>query len=68
VHERGTAVARRIFRRIGERAGLQDSIEAERRARAVFGVLSEAITNGELEDVKSQLPAEFAGLFAPQEM
>jgi uncharacterized protein (DUF2267 family) len=55
-----------FFERVGERAGLQDATEAERRARAVMGVLTEAISGGELEDVKSQLPSEFADLFAPK--
>ena len=43
--------------------GASDATEGERRARAVVGVMSEAITRGELEDVSSQLPKDFGDLF-----
>jgi uncharacterized protein (DUF2267 family) len=55
-----------FFRRVQQKLGVDDAAEAERRARAVMGVLAEAITQGELEDVFSQLPKEFADLLAPK--
>ncbi len=52
-----------FLQRVGEEesAGIE---EAEAHARAVFGVLDEAVTEGEMEDVRRQFPSEFDGLFA----
>jgi uncharacterized protein (DUF2267 family) len=44
--------------RVAERAQLQDLNEAARAAQATTRVLSEHITEGELEDVFAQLPGE----------
>jgi uncharacterized protein (DUF2267 family) len=40
-----------------------ESIDLERLARAVFGVLSRRVTSGEIEDVKHVLPAEIRELW-----
>lgn len=37
--------------------------EAENRTRAVIGVLQEAVSEGEMEDVRRQFPSEFDTLF-----
>jgi uncharacterized protein (DUF2267 family) len=37
--------------------------EAAEHARAVIDVLCDAVTAGEIEDIKSQLPKDFAALF-----
>lgn len=37
--------------------------KAETRSRAVLGVLREAVTEGEMEDVRRQFPSEFDRLF-----
>jgi uncharacterized protein (DUF2267 family) len=37
--------------------------EAAEHARAVIEVLCDAVTAGEIEDIKSQLPKDFAALF-----
>ena len=52
-----------FFARVGARAGLRYS-QAERQARAVLGVLSEAVAQGDLERVRAALPREFAELLA----
>lgn len=36
---------------------------AETRTRAVFGVLGEAVSQGEMDDVRRQFPSEFDSLF-----
>lgn len=51
-----------FFRRVGLREGV-DLPEAVFHARAVIEVLSEAVSKGEMDDVRAQLPAEFARLF-----
>jgi uncharacterized protein (DUF2267 family) len=38
--------------------------EARERIRAVFGVLRQAVTRGEFEDVMAQLDPEYADLIA----
>jgi uncharacterized protein (DUF2267 family) len=38
--------------------------EAIEHARAVFSVLQDAVSSGEIEDVRSQLPRDFSVLFA----
>lgn len=37
--------------------------EAETRTRAVLGVLREAVSDGEMQDVRRQFPSEFDSLF-----
>lgn len=51
-----------FYRRVAEREGT-DQKAAEDHARAVVGVLREAVTSGEIEDVRAQLPSEYAPLF-----
>ena len=55
-----------FFDKVAELEGTPDRREAERHARAVLGVLSEAVTAGELDDVFSQLPEEYRDLLAPK--
>lgn len=57
-----------FFQRVMEREGLDDRAAAERHARTVLGVMSEAVTRGELDDVFSQLPKEFTDLLAPKDV
>ena len=47
-----------FFRRVAEKEGV-DINKATDHATAVMKVLSEAISSGELSDVRSQLPREF---------
>jgi uncharacterized protein (DUF2267 family) len=59
----------------GEKLGLDEFIdsicrqegvgpaEATKHARAVFSVLKEAVSSGEIKDVRSQLPKEIAAFF-----
>ena len=51
-----------FYRRVAAREGVGQG-EAESHARAVIGVLQEAVTGGEIGDVRSQLPSEYATLF-----
>jgi uncharacterized protein (DUF2267 family) len=51
-----------FFRRVSVREGVELP-EAVFHARAVIAVLSEAVSKGELDDVRAQLPAEFDRLF-----
>lgn len=51
-----------FFRRVSLREGV-DLPEALYHARAVIEVLSEAVSKGEIDDVRAQLPAEFNRLF-----
>jgi uncharacterized protein (DUF2267 family) len=44
--------------RLAERAGLADASEAERAAAAATRVLRRHVTEGEIDDVMAQLPAE----------
>ncbi len=53
-----------FFRRVSEREGV-DLPEAIYHARAVIAVLYEAVSPGEMADVRAQLPAEFSQLFEP---
>ena len=50
-----------FLRRVSERAGV-DQGTASRYARAVMAVLVAAVTPGEMRDVFTQLPQEFASL------
>ena len=51
-----------FLQRVGEeeRVGIE---EASAHARAVMGVLEEAVTKGEMDDVRRQFPSEFDPLF-----
>jgi uncharacterized protein (DUF2267 family) len=51
-----------FFRRVSQREAV-DLPEAVFHARAVIEVLSEAVSQGEMDDVRAQLPAEFDRLF-----
>ncbi|HEY6542333.1 MAG TPA: DUF2267 domain-containing protein [Ktedonobacteraceae bacterium] len=51
-----------FFWRISQRAGI-DLQEASLRARVVIGVLCEAVTMGEIENVRAQLPGDIRQLF-----
>ena len=51
-----------FFRRVSLREGI-DPPKAVFHARAVIEVLREAVSPGELDDVRAQLPAEFARIF-----
>ncbi len=57
----------RIRRRAGlgalEEAGVEKLEDAVAHARAVMGVLEEAVSGGEMEDVRRQFPSEFDPLF-----
>lgn len=53
-----------FFRRVSEREGV-DLPKAIYHARAVIAVLYEAVSPGELADIRAQLPAEFSQLFEP---
>jgi uncharacterized protein (DUF2267 family) len=51
-----------FFRRVADREGVSED-DGRRHARAVLGVVSEAISAGEMKDVMAQLPQEYHGLF-----
>ena len=51
-----------FFELVSEREGV-DLEEATLHARVVIGVLTEAVSLGEIKDVRVQLPAAFAQLF-----
>ncbi|BBL81210.1 hypothetical protein RxyAA322_30640 [Rubrobacter xylanophilus] len=51
-----------FYRRVAEREGVGVA-DASRHARVVMEVVREAVTAGELGDVRSQLPAEYGPLF-----
>jgi uncharacterized protein (DUF2267 family) len=51
-----------FFQRVSVREGVELP-EAVSHARAVIEVLSEAVSKGEMDDVRAQLPAEFDRLF-----
>lgn len=51
-----------FFRRVADREGVEEE-EGRRHAQAVLGVVSEAVSTGEMQDVMSQLPQEYHGLF-----
>jgi uncharacterized protein (DUF2267 family) len=52
----------RFFELVSEREGV-DLPDATFHARVVIGVLTEAVSIGEIQDVRVQLPAAFAQLF-----
>jgi uncharacterized protein (DUF2267 family) len=51
-----------FFHRVSEREGT-DLADATFHARIVTALLSEVVTIGEIEDVRAQLPTDFAKLF-----
>ena len=51
-----------FFWRVSQREGV-DLTESTFHARVVVALLSEAVTVGEIEDVRAQLPEDFARLF-----
>ncbi len=51
-----------FFNRVVERTGI-DLPEAMHHARAVFAVLDAAVTAGEMDDVRAQLPEDYSLLF-----
>ncbi len=51
-----------FLRRVGEREGVNTDV-ARDHASAVVTVLKEAVTGGELDDIRAQLPGEFQLLF-----
>jgi uncharacterized protein (DUF2267 family) len=51
-----------FFRRVAEKEGV-DEPDAVYHARVVVEVLQEAVTKGEIDDVRSQLPPKYAPLF-----
>ncbi len=51
-----------FLQRVGEREGVNTDV-ARDHASAVMAVLGEAVTGGELDDVRAQLPREFEPLF-----
>ena len=54
-----------FFWRVSQREGV-DLTESTYHARVVVALLSEAVTMGEIEDVRAQLPEDFARLFEVQ--
>ena len=54
-----------FFRLVALREGSEPA-EASFHARVVIGLLSEIVTIGEVEDVRAQLPFDFAKLFEVQ--
>jgi uncharacterized protein (DUF2267 family) len=55
--------AEEFLARIEEHFSDDEQVDAELVARAVFTVLSNRVTEGEIEDVKHVLPAELRGLW-----
>ena len=51
-----------FYRRVGEKEGV-DEPRAIRHSRAVAPVLQEAVTTGEMDDVRGQLKPEYEELF-----
>lgn len=51
-----------FFLRVSDREGVSLA-DAEFHARMVIGLLAEVVTVGEIDDVRAQLPANFAHLF-----
>jgi uncharacterized protein (DUF2267 family) len=51
-----------FFRRVADREGV-DHPDAVYHARVVMEVVGEAVTQGEMDDVRAQLPAEYNPLF-----
>ena len=58
--------AREFIRRVAQRMGGTGRQEAERAARAVLVTLREVVSEAEMHDMFSQLPAEILRLFSPR--
>jgi uncharacterized protein (DUF2267 family) len=56
-----------FYQRVSNREGV-DTPSAAMHARAVFVTINSAVTSGEYEDIKSNLPEEYKELFAPEEV
>lgn len=54
-----------FYRRVAEKEGVEEP-RATRHARAVALVLQEAVTTGEMDDVRGQLKPEYEELFGRQ--
>jgi uncharacterized protein (DUF2267 family) len=54
-----------FFQRVSRREGV-NLVDAEYHARVVLALIAETVSMGEIEDVRSQLPPEFAHLFDVQ--
>jgi uncharacterized protein (DUF2267 family) len=54
-----------FFYRVSRREGVS-LVDAEYHARVVLALIAETVSMGEIEDVRSQLPPEFARLFEVQ--
>lgn len=54
-----------FFKRVSARASVRQS-EAAKQARAVIGVLREAVSAGEIEDVRIELAPEYDALFGEE--
>jgi uncharacterized protein (DUF2267 family) len=52
-----------FLRLIDQKFKADDTLNAERIARAVFAVLARRVTEGEIEDIKHMLPGEIRGLW-----
>ena len=52
-----------FLKRVNEKDGGVDQPRVVYHARVVMEVLQEAVTEGEMDDVRSQLPDEYAPLF-----
>jgi uncharacterized protein (DUF2267 family) len=55
-----------FYQRVSQREGV-DAPTAAIHARAVFATINSAVTSGEYDDMKSNLPEEYKELFAPEE-
>ncbi len=51
-----------FIQRVGRKEGT-DTAEASEHAKAVISVLCDAVTRGEIDDIRSQLPKDFDILF-----
>jgi uncharacterized protein (DUF2267 family) len=51
-----------FFNRVSQREGVS-IVDANYHARVVLGLVAKTVTIGEIEDVRAQLPPEFARLF-----
>ena len=52
-----------FFRRVSLREGVAEP-EASLHARVIIALISESVSMGEVQDIRAQLPADFAQLFA----
>ncbi len=52
-----------FYERVGKKADI-DTNDAMTRSKALFSILNEAITKGEMNDVRDQLPKDYSELFS----